>query len=282
MMVRRLLLLALWGIFLVACAPRSPWMTFAEYGELEHPTPYVLRWELSDAMLLYFGARHTFDPDDRQAADIAEQWAKLRPTIAFNEGGDPPVLETVASTIARHGEAGLVRYLGALDGVPVHSLEPTYAAQVAALRRSFTSEQIAVYYAIRGLEQYHRQSPGGSPRSEAKRLLAQLATIPGLEQAPRDAAALVAACTRQFAVPHDCLRPSAALLDPARFDTGAFTNALARQLSRYRDEHMVELLNAALRPGARVFAVVGASHVVMQERALDELLTPRLRRGRRR
>lgn len=121
----------------------------------------------------------------------------------------------------------------------------------------------------------------GAPENEAARLLAQLATIPGLEATPRDPAALVYACARQLAAPHDCLRPNPVLLDPARFDTGTYTNELARQLSRLRDQHMVDLLHAALLPGARVFAVVGASHVVMQEQALDELLTSRLRRDRR-
>lgn len=279
MTVRRLLL-TLWGVLLIGCAPRSPWMSFAEYAELTHPTPYVVRWELSDATLVYFGARHTFDPGDRQAADIAEQWAKLRPTIAFNEGGDPPVQDSASAAITGYGEAGLLRYLAARDGVPIRSLEPTYAAQVAALQRSFTGEQIAVYYVIRQLEQHHRKVIDRSPESEASRVLAYLSTIPGLEQAPRDVDALVAACARLLPVPHHCLHPDANLLDPARFDTGAYTNELARQLSRQRDEHMVDLLTAALRPGARVFAAVGASHVVMQERALDERVRSRLRRRR--
>ena len=139
-----------------ACAAtRSPWMSFAEYAESEHPTPYVLRWKLRDSTLLYFGSAHTFDPEDQQVVDIARLWSEMRPTLAFNEGGDPPALVDPSEAIENHGEAGLVRHLAARDGVPVRSLEPPYDAQVAALRRNFSVEQIAVFYVARQIVQLH-------------------------------------------------------------------------------------------------------------------------------
>jgi hypothetical protein len=58
--------------------------------------------------------------------------------------------------------------------------------------------------------------------------------------------------------------------DPARSE--AFTNEFTRQLSVFRDEHMLRNLVAAVRGGERVFAVVGSSHVIMQERALKAAL----------
>lgn len=265
----------LWAMLvavLAACAPRSPWMSFAEYAERSHPTPYVLRWQLGDATLLYFGSAHVYDPDDAQVADIAGLWSQLRPTIAFNEGGDPPALPDVAAAVAQHGEAGLLRHLAARDGVPIRSLEPPYAAQVAALRRDFSVEQITVFYVARQLEQHHRRVTTESPEALVARSLAGLAAVPGLEDAPRTPAALADACARLLPPPGDCSHPEAAWFDPARFDTGAYTNELTRQLSQQRDEWMVELLRAAVQPGARVFAVVGSSHVYMQQRALEQAL----------
>ncbi len=254
-------------------------MSFAEYAERSHPTPYVLRWQFSDATLLYFGSAHTYDPDDKQVADIARLWSQLRPTIAFNEGGDPPAQPDLAAAVAQHGEAGLLRHLAARDGVPIRSLEPPYSAQVAALRRDFSGEQIAVFYIARQLEQHYHRAAGESPEAHVARALVGLAAVPGLEDSPRTFAALAEACARLLPPPGDCLRPDAAWLDPARFDTGAYTNTLARRLSQQRDEWMVELLRTALKPGERVFAVVGASHVFMQQRALEQALGGRASRS---
>ncbi|HUF10729.1 MAG TPA: TraB/GumN family protein [Rhodothermales bacterium] len=44
-------------------------------------------------------------------------------------------------------------------------------------------------------------------------------------------------------------------------------------MNRVRDEYMVAAIRSFVARGERVFAVVGASHVVMQEPALREFLT---------
>jgi hypothetical protein len=45
-------------------------------------------------------------------------------------------------------------------------------------------------------------------------------------------------------------------------------SAVARASSEYRDRYVVEVLQRHLRDAERVFAVVGGTHVVMQEPAL--------------
>ena len=47
-----------------------------------------------------------------------------------------------------------------------------------------------------------------------------------------------------------------------------FLGAISAYLGTYRDEFMLTLLVTSVRKGERVFAVVGASHVVMQEPVL--------------
>jgi hypothetical protein len=46
---------------------------------------------------------------------------------------------------------------------------------------------------------------------------------------------------------------------------------MSRVGSEYRDRCMVAMLQRHVREGERVFAVVGGTHVVMQEPALHEL-----------
>lgn len=245
-------------------------MSFAEYARHEHPTPYILRWELADSTLLYFGSDHVYEPTHPQVAHIERLWSALRPTIAFNEGGDPPALLTVAEAVGHHGESGLVRTLAARDGVEVHSLEPLYEAQVITLRATYTAEQIKLFYALRQMEQSYRQRSDRSPAATLDHVLHRLGAIPGLAGAPQNYEQYIRACQRLLPATPDCMRPPAAWLDPA--DTGVYTNALSAALAQQRDEHMVALLHGALRPGARVFAVVGSSHVFMQEQALRRAL----------
>lgn len=245
-------------------------MSFSEYATREHPTPYILRWQLKDSSLLYFGSDHVYDPSHPQVAQIERLWSALRPTIAFNEGGSPPVLPTLAEAVSRHGESGLIRMLAARDHVEVHSLEPDYEAQVIRLRATYTAEQIKLFYILRQLEQSYHKTGDLSPAATLARVLHWLTAVPGLGGAPRDPQQFIAACQRLLPATADCMRPPAIWIDPA--DTGAYTNTLAAQLSQQRDQHMVTLLRAALRPGARVFAVVGSSHVYMQEQALRRAL----------
>lgn len=200
-------------------------------------------------------------------------WSTLRPTIAFNEGGDPPALPTVAEAVGRHGESGLVRTLAARDGVEVHSLEPSYEAQVTTLRANYTAEQIKLFYALRQMEQSYRQRSDRSPAATLDHVLRGLSAIPGLAGAPQNYEQYIHACQRLLPATPDCMRPPASWLDPA--DTGVYTNTMSAALARERDEHMVALLHSALRPGARVFAVVGSSHVFMQEQALRRALAAR-------
>jgi hypothetical protein len=56
--------------------------------------------------------------------------------------------------------------------------------------------------------------------------------------------------------------------DPATTQVQTYLNKVSLERGEFRDRHMLVLLTEQLAQGKRVFAVVGASHVVMQERAL--------------
>jgi hypothetical protein len=86
-----------------ACASSTRLMTFAEYRETSHPVPYILRGASGRGQLLYYGAAHVYDADHPTIADIQRRWDSFMPTYALNEGGTPPVYETVAETVGRNG-----------------------------------------------------------------------------------------------------------------------------------------------------------------------------------
>ncbi|HEY8165541.1 MAG TPA: hypothetical protein VIF83_08310, partial [Gemmatimonadaceae bacterium] len=76
------------AMLLAACTYNTPRiMTWAEYGKRQVSWPYIVR----SGTLLYYGANHTYKPDDPQIAQIQKLWSEFHPDIALNEGGNPPV-----------------------------------------------------------------------------------------------------------------------------------------------------------------------------------------------
>jgi len=268
--------LALAGVLLGGC--RSPVrraadiLTYEEYANLSCSAPYVLELDDSTGALLYYGADHVFDPEHPQNASIQKLWERFRPTRAFNEGGDPPVAESVDEAVARYGEPGLVRYLAARDGVPVQSLEPAPAAEAAAvLSAGIPPDRLKVYFVLRAYKTFRQAKHEESPEEFVDRGVTWTSRVQGLEGPPYSGAELGALYAQLFPNDPDWRVVPGGYFDPTRSDT--WLNEIARLTSRARDCHMVDLVAGAAQHGERVFAVVGFSHVVMQEPALKARFT---------
>lgn len=242
-------------------------MPFEEYARLSHPIPYVLTARHGRGALLYIGAEHTFDPQHAEIREIEERWREFRPTLAFNEGGDPPAEDSASEAVRRHGEPGLIRHLAARDGVRVRSIEPSETHQfAAAVEAGFAPEEVKLYLVLRAYKTF-RESRADEPSeafiSRALRHYGAIEKLAGSPRTPEDLADLYA---RLFpdnpdwrAVPDWYFAPTG---------TETILNRIARRVARARDRHMVEVLAKATQAGERVFAVVGFGHVAMQEPAL--------------
>jgi hypothetical protein len=259
-----------------ACRPhaRAPIMTYAEYAPLEdtHSTPYIVDTALRDGHLFYYGADHVFDPAHPQMRDIEARWASFRPDIAFNEGGDPPARSTAEDAVHTAGEAGLLRFVARRDGVPIASIDPTRELEIARLRTDFGPEEIAVFFALRQVEEQSRKNREAPTRAEpieavAERQLRGLVER-GLEGAPTSVDELRAVARRMLPALGEPLDVTLDYFNPATEPPPHATNRVARALNAFRDQAMVAKLSRYASFGLRVFAVVGSSHVFMQERAL--------------
>jgi len=259
------MVLLLAASFAIAAEPGI--MTWEEYGAISHTYPYVVRLTSSEGQLLYFGSRHVYDPADPLVAEIQKLWAEFVPTLALNEGGDPPVAGTIEDAVKQFGEPGLVRYLAARDKTPVLSLEPSRAREVASLLPHYSRQQIKLFYVLRQVPHYRLATLSVPLEKKIEEDLGTFAALYDLPGAPRTLAEIAESC--EVLLPglahwNDVPQP---YFDPLQ-ETTRFTNDISRRLSNLRDEHMVDLLAREVERGARVFAVVGGSHVVMQEPAL--------------
>jgi hypothetical protein len=244
-------------------------MTFAEYGRLNHPVPYVLQMEGLGGSLLYFGAEHISGmPSHPQVQKIVDLWRSFKPTLALNEGWDPPVAASIEEAVAKYGEPGLVRVLADRDGIPCRNFEPQQVEEVSFLRKRYSAEEIKLFYVLRQVAENWRSLSAEAVNRQVERYLSQLRVISTLEGPPTSVEETDQAFRRLKGVGvADWRRISVDDLDPAARAPNRL-QALNGDLAHFRDGHILETLEAGLRRGERVFAVVGASHVVMQEKVL--------------
>lgn len=283
-------MIALLFTFSMAMAQKntSSVMTFEEYAKVRHDYPYIVELKIGRGSLLYYGSRHIFDPKHEQVAHIERLWKDFRPTVAYHESTGTSMDATAEAAVRTSGEPGLLRYLANRDKIPYFSLEPSRKDEIAKMLEVFTPEQIKVFFVLRQVPQFHgrhstdegdeffvlRQVPQFPNRSSNAMIdeffstfLRNVSYMPGLETAgPSTIAELDKACL--WLSPHlkNWRTADRSWSDPVA--NKAYTNQLARLSSEIRDKHMVMLLIDKVRQGERVFAVVGGSHVVMQEPAL--------------
>jgi hypothetical protein len=142
--------------------------SYKQYGAIEHRNPYIPEFKNDSGMLLFYGAEHMVDPQNPQVADIENRWAAFRPTVAYNEGGNPETFEDFREAVQTYGEAGLVRSLVARDQVPVARFEPPFDMEVAYLLETYTPQQLKVFYALRQVtEERSRKANTSSDASTA-------------------------------------------------------------------------------------------------------------------
>jgi hypothetical protein len=243
-------------------------MSYEQYARIPgpHKTPYILRIQGSKGALLYFGADHSVDPNHHQVPELVRLWDEFRPTVAYTEGGIPPLCQSLEEAVRRYGEGGPVRILAERDRIPVGNLEPAMETQVEMLLDHFSREQVKLHYLLRQVMQYRREKRGDSLELYLEPLMRELNSIPELEGPPRMVAEIGECVKSVLPGLADWTRVPQSWFVPTRSET--LTNEIARRLSRFRDEHMVSVLIEEVEKGERVFAVVGFSHALMQEPAL--------------
>jgi hypothetical protein len=246
-------------------------MSFEEYVKKPHAIPYILKLSAGKGRLLYFGTKHTYDPNDPEIALMEKLWVKLRPDVAFFEGADPENIPAAVKTrqeITRGGEPSFVLFLATRDGVPVKTLEPSRSDEIALLLKKYSAEEVKMFYLLRQIPQFKNAQHNETIEIYTQNVLGWLSLRPELKGTPRTIAELQASSSRLFPQLRDWRDVPDTWFNPAVSPPVTYLNDISRQLSEFRDRHMLTLLTEQVRRGKRVFAAVGASHVVMQERAL--------------
>jgi hypothetical protein len=239
-------------------------MTWDRYQSTPHRWPYVVQLTTASGSLYYFGGQHTYDPSDPQIAQMEAAWNRLKPTRAFNEGGDPPVVRDPEEEIRQYGEAGFLRSLAARDRVHVETLDLSRREQAAALLTRWSAEHVKTFLLQRALLPCEDRADCDR-ETELGRILPIIEADTNLTAAPHNWPEFQDRLKR---IARSDVTNHRAWFDPTQ--EGHPFNDMARHVEDARDLHMITVLLDAVRRGERVFAVAGGSHVVRQQPALRE------------
>ncbi len=259
-------------------------MSFEAYRGLTVHTPYILR--LTDpgsgGEAIYFGTDHLRDPAHPVLLEIEGLLRDFNMDegvdLVLNEGGRPEPNLPRDEMVRRHGEAGLLVWLADQLDLAYDTFEPPRVVEAEALSAELGADRVALFYFLRDFESFKGGGFAESPEQYARVVLDNLHAA-RITWAPRTLAECRALIARELP---DLTVWSAmpwSWIDPGQDGHGWLTT-LSRASSRFRDEHIARRLLSSVGRGRRVFAVIGFTHLVMQEPLLSALLNVECLGGR--
>ncbi len=244
-------------------------MSWDDYIGQPRNAPYVLELVSGRGRLIYYGAFHKVDPAHPQFTDIEQKWDKFQPTLAYCEGNIWPLEETRTMAIRKYGEQGLLTYLAARDGIPIECIDPSLTDQAKFLRTHFPPHLIKIYYVLRQAAVNRMLKKDIHDLRYVSRLLRSFSRISRYDTFPANRIEFENMVSFLFPDLDDWQKiPFSYFHNP---NAGRFLANIHRKLNEYRDQIMIKKVVGALKKGNRVFAVVGRSHVVIQEAILRSI-----------
>jgi hypothetical protein len=234
--------------------------------------PYILDITQGKGRVIYFGFRHSRDPKDPQFKTLRKLWLSEKPNLILNEDITVTARGSLEQSIKFDGERGALGFWAKQDKIPIRSIDMTWAEEIRKLPIMLPGPTIKMFYFIRGLQQ-DLQRPGAKKGAPATDRIAQsqldMIQKQGIGWAPHTVAD-IGPIWRGLGIAGDWRKPKIEWVAPT--GNGPL-NKISAMLNAKRDEHMVQVLTQEMKNAKRVFAVVGATHVFMQQLSLPGKIT---------
>ena len=255
-----------------------PLMSYNEYQHKRHSIPYVFTLESAGKYIYYFGESHSFDPEHPQWPDEKIFWNDFlnhtegKKRVVFIEGGYRDVSENENEGILKYGGMGLAIQLAYNAGIERFSPEPDEKYEQLELEKKFTREEIQYYYFARIVNQWHRKKPRPDFEEYINSYLENDKKESGWTDFDFSLDAMKKIHRDIFNTEFD--------MDDVDFFSKAVNpvkglsviNAVSRASSAIRDEYIVEKICEYVKEGYSIYLQFGATHAVIQEPLLRELL----------
>lgn len=272
--------------------PYEGFMSFEQYFEREHETPYVFHVEGGEKKITYFGdgkkgGGHSFDPDDPQFAEVEKLFHTTKPDLVIVEGIGSRIHEADArekvlgykraELTKKAGQAGFVAHIAFENNVEVDSPEPEEKDLVHHLQSlGFEREEIFVHNMYTIISQYHSLVDKPDFKTYLQRsidLFEKNSTWEGFDYSIEN---LEEIAKKIWPDDYHFDSPSQVRDDPTprsiAGDHQTVVNRIAMESSYYRDAYMIRRIRKYLETKKNILIVFGASHAVMQEPAIRKLM----------
>ena len=135
-------------------------LTFDEARKIRFKTPYIIDLKKGNKHLIFFGSRHSNDPNDPMFNLIEEKINDMKPDIALHEGSTPrvDVNSPADQIIINYSEVGFLIYMAKKNNVPYKTTMPPFKYSNDELLKVFDKDQVFLFYCCREIPGIQRQS----------------------------------------------------------------------------------------------------------------------------
>lgn len=245
-------------------------------------TPYVIDAQHGKKHVLLVGCNHTRDTLSPQFVVIQQQFSKLQPQMAFNEGGQLDPAEhyaTVQEGISRNGETGVMKYLCDRAGVQLLDGDLAEHIEFPLMLRKYGKDDLLLYYVMERLVVPYLSGAYGSQSFESlyEKAVSDWFVKSGLPLSKQEQTLGYFKALYQTKIG----RPFTLTLseDIEKFDyvngNGCYYCAVGRTSKMTRDSVLLAKIDQALNKHDRVMVTFGHGHALAIEPALRQLVRSR-------
>lgn len=248
-------------------------LKFEELDKLKPIYPYVFKIEKGDKKLLYYGTKHIFNPDDPEFNEIKKQFAEFKPEIALWEGTVDMDLSSEESA-RQKGEAVFLNYLAKQVNIPTKNLDVSMEVDLNFQAEKFSKNAAFAFFCLRQMNTLSRMVDQGQEVNEEKISL-------GLENRIKELKGKSGWSDFDFSLENLKKIFKGLLQENLELDISKWNkewlgqhyhhsvlNEIFRSSIEFRDIYTVNFIIEQFKNYNRIFALMGGSHVYMQEPAL--------------
>ncbi len=254
-------------------------ISFKEYSAIKHERPYFYFVESFKRVLYYFGAEHKKDPAHPQFKFLQKEWQEFlhktsgtKSVVIFEGSVNTNHQTTLEEAIEKYGESGAIVFFADQVHVPSVRPEPTIKDEVGKFLKDFSQDEIFYFYIIRGIASWQRAPVRKEFDEFVKLNIKRYQDELGWSDFDFSFETIKRIHGHIFGKEFDLDDKDFIAKIPNPMLNESKINEIARKSSTIRNIAILDCIEKYWLEGYNIFIVYGASHAVMQERAIKDMV----------
>lgn len=254
---------------------RPNMLTYDEYLKKDIPLPYKFELIKGNKHLVYYGVKHSNNPNDSMFIDIENTLEKLKPDIAFNEGGNNwPIINNRDSTILLTGDPGFFRFICRKNNIKVTSIEPNDSLEYKYLLSKYKKNDVVLMYFCRQIEQLQHQE--SFQDNEFNKYMNDF--LIGLKHKGMPLLNDEISVDYYIKYFEEFFKTKFNWknFDPSNYQpiySKTLLNEIMKESTYFRDRYIINKIEESLETNDKVMVVMGGSHLIIEEPVLRYIMT---------